>query len=131
MYICHECQTQFQKPLKIIEKHGLSSPPYENIFVCPRCKSENYEKAGPRFCRNCGAKLKSSQTNYCSTACKINGKKLFKKERILQNKLKLSPIYSIVRQLDNHNKTHGTHLSYGQYCALINNKKEKDGKKNG
>lgn len=35
---CHECDRRFEKPDIIIETHGLDSPPYEKIGVCPYCK---------------------------------------------------------------------------------------------
>ena len=37
-YQCHECDRRFEKPDIVIETHGLDSPPYEEIGVCPYCK---------------------------------------------------------------------------------------------
>ena len=37
-YQCHECDRRFEEPDIVIETHGLDSPPYEEIGVCPYCK---------------------------------------------------------------------------------------------
>jgi DNA-directed RNA polymerase subunit RPC12/RpoP len=37
-YQCHECDKRFEEPDFIVEKHGLETPPYEKIAVCPYCK---------------------------------------------------------------------------------------------
>ena len=51
MYECFECERHFEEPDFIVETHGLDSPPYEKIGVCPYCKSffrEMYQ------CKICG-----------------------------------------------------------------------------
>lgn len=35
---CHECDSLFDEPNFIEEKHGFHTPPYERIAVCPYCK---------------------------------------------------------------------------------------------
>lgn len=50
-YECHNCGRRFEEPDIITETHGLDSPPYEKIDVCPYCKgyfSEIHE------CKICG-----------------------------------------------------------------------------
>ena len=50
-YQCHECDRQFEEPDIITEAHGLDTPPYEKIAVCPYCKGyfeEMYQ------CKICG-----------------------------------------------------------------------------
>ena len=37
-YKCDHCGGEFEEPDIIIETHGLDSPPYEEIGVCPYCK---------------------------------------------------------------------------------------------
>lgn len=37
-YECHNCGRRFEEPDIITETHGLDSPPYEKIGVCPYCK---------------------------------------------------------------------------------------------
>jgi NAD-dependent SIR2 family protein deacetylase len=36
-FICTECGITFDEPKTITEKHGLETPPYEEIDVCPEC----------------------------------------------------------------------------------------------
>ena len=36
---CHECDRRFEEPDFVTERHGLESPPYEKMAVCPYCKS--------------------------------------------------------------------------------------------
>ena len=50
-YQCHECDRRFEEPDFITETHGLDTPPYEKIAVCPYCKGyfeEMYQ------CKICG-----------------------------------------------------------------------------
>ena len=50
-YECHNCGRRFEEPDIITERHGLDSPPYEKIGICPYCKgyfSEIHE------CKICG-----------------------------------------------------------------------------
>lgn len=35
---CHECDRRFEEPDFVIERHGLDTPPYERMAVCPYCK---------------------------------------------------------------------------------------------
>lgn len=37
-YKCDHCGREFDEPDIITETHGLDSPPYEEIGVCPYCK---------------------------------------------------------------------------------------------
>lgn len=43
-YICTDCNTEFEEPFIIIERHGLEAPPYEHIEVCPECHSSDFEE---------------------------------------------------------------------------------------
>lgn len=36
-YICLECGTEFDKPKRFTETHGLDTPPYETYTGCPVC----------------------------------------------------------------------------------------------
>ena len=49
-YQCHECDRQFEEPDFITEKHGLDTPPYEKIAVCPYCKGYFEEMTQCRIC---------------------------------------------------------------------------------
>lgn len=122
MYICNDCDFQFETPLKIQETHGLNTPPFETISVCPHCKSTNFEKATFNYCHCCGAKIKNAYGNYCSEKCENRGKKLWQKQNTKTELLYNSKIYKLVREVDNYNQKHKTKLSYGQYVSLFKRK---------
>lgn len=50
-YQCHECDRRFEEPDFITETHGLDTPPYEKIAVCPYCKGYFEEM---HECKICG-----------------------------------------------------------------------------
>ena len=50
-YECHNCGKRFEEPHIIEEKHGLDTPPYEKIGVCPYCKGYFEEM---QECKICG-----------------------------------------------------------------------------
>ena len=118
MYICKECKCEFENPAVIKEKHGLENPPFEKLYVCPRCKSTDYKLTKTQYCHCCGAKLPAHLTDYCSDACRTKGEKLWKKELKNKKLLSDSPLYKLVRETEGFNKTHHTNYSYGQYVAL-------------
>ena len=41
---CENCGAVFEKLLIVYEKHGLDTPPYERIEVCPVCRIAGYWK---------------------------------------------------------------------------------------
>lgn len=43
MYQCYNCDATFEKPIKIINYHGLDEPPYEILMGCPACNSDDIE----------------------------------------------------------------------------------------
>lgn len=49
-YECHNCGKRFEEPHIIEEKHGLETPPYEKIGVCPYCKGYFEEMTQCRIC---------------------------------------------------------------------------------
>ncbi len=51
MYVCLDCGKLFDSPKKIIEKHGLDSPPYEEFYACPKCGGAYVETT---ICNVCG-----------------------------------------------------------------------------
>ena len=117
MFICNDCGCEFEKPDFLTEKHGLDSPPYEKICVCPKCQNTNYKKIA-QYCKCCGAKLSLSQKDFCSEACRTKSQKLRMSE---QKRLKLiqdSFVYHTVREVEEYNRKHKTRLSYGQFVAL-------------
>lgn len=50
-YECHNCGKRFEEPHIIEERHGLDTPPYEKIAVCPYCKGYFEEM---QECKICG-----------------------------------------------------------------------------
>lgn len=70
MFVCLECGHIFDIPMCFEEKHGLDTPPYEQIIGCPKCGGvytdayvcdhcgewivDDYIKIGEdRYCQNC------------------------------------------------------------------------------
>lgn len=51
MYVCLDCGELFEYPMKIVEKHGLDSPPYEEFYGCPECGGTYVETMQ---CYSCG-----------------------------------------------------------------------------
>jgi hypothetical protein len=123
MYICLKCGSEFKTPIKLTETHSLPNPPYESLYVCPNCKSSDYEEKKVKHCHCCGAKILNGDSDYCSDACKIKGEKLWLKEAARKNLLTSSPIYCLVREADEYNKANKTNYSYGQYVAFVKSKK--------
>ena len=39
MLICLDCGALFEQARTIVERHGLDTPPYEELQTCPRCLS--------------------------------------------------------------------------------------------
>lgn len=42
MYKCLECEKSFNRPLVLVERHGLDCEPYEEFYVCPYCKGTGW-----------------------------------------------------------------------------------------
>lgn len=118
MFYCKDCGINFQKPKKIIETQGLTSPPFEKNYICPKCKSSNISERVTRYCRYCGRTLKYNSGNYCNENCKKAGEKLWNKQIKRKTKEDSSELNLIVRETEKYNKEHGTNLSYGQYVAF-------------
>ena len=38
MYRCQNCSLKFLTPCVILESHGFTTPPYQRLSACPRCK---------------------------------------------------------------------------------------------
>lgn len=124
MYTCLECGCEFDNPAKLTETHSLCNPPYEKIYVCPSCKSTSFKEKTIKHCRCCGAKLILDNSDYCSDICKAKGEKLRLKEIEHKKLLSNSPIYSLVREVDDYNQKNNTKLSYGQFVAFVKSKKK-------
>lgn len=44
MYICESCEGEFEEAETVIETHGLDTPPYEKIAVCPYCGADDFKE---------------------------------------------------------------------------------------
>ncbi len=119
MFYCKDCGIEFETTKKLYERHGLSSPPYEPISVCPNCEGRNFYEHLTTHCRCCGVKLQLGDEGYCSEKCRVKGEKLRKIE-INRRKLRLeSPLSELVRLVDDFNNSNNTKYSYGQFVALV------------
>lgn len=117
MYYCPDCGCEFEVPEKIFEHHGLTSPPFERITVCPDCRGTEFYEKSSTHCRCCGSKLSENQKDYCSEACKSKGMKMWKREQKRRHIRNISPINLFVAELEHYNKENQTAFSYGQYEA--------------
>lgn len=124
MYYCNNCKREFESFKKLTETHNLDNPPFENTYVCPFCESADVKETVITHCRYCGAKLRGEQKIYCSDDCKTKGMIIWKRQMSKQKHLIESPLYSIVRELDNYNKINNKKLSYGQYVAIVKGEKK-------
>lgn len=61
-YKCRDCGSVFDlnEAKEIIERHGLDTPPYEHISVCPNCESEDFDEMVS--CSKCGAEALIDET---------------------------------------------------------------------
>lgn len=42
MFKCLDCKHEFDTPDTYEERHGLDTPPYESVAICPECKSTEF-----------------------------------------------------------------------------------------
>ena len=119
MYECTDCGQRFEKPAYYYEKHGLDTPPYEKIAVCPTCKGSHFHEARAIYCRFCGARLHGDAADYCNDTCRKQGVRLRRKEALHLYQSRNHPVVQVTRLLEIYNREHGTRYSYGQFVALI------------
>lgn len=46
-FFCKGCRRMFDVPKFYDESHGLDSPPYERVAVCPRCDGDDFLRFDP------------------------------------------------------------------------------------
>ena len=119
MYYCKDCKGKFERFNILTERHGLDTPPYERIAVCPRCASTNFEEYVLSHCRYCGARLKRRDGVYCNSECRAKGERLWRMEAKRRREFAKSPLNIIVKRLDEYNKEHNTTYSYGQFVSIV------------
>lgn len=116
MYKCQDCGKEFPFPLKTQETHSLQYGPYEQIRLCPYCKSHNFLKVENNYCRYCGMKI-ATDRQYCSASCKKKGEIAYEREKKAKENYVKNPLIVAVRQVEEHNRKTGKKLSYGEYFA--------------
>ena len=117
MYCCQDCKKEFELVEVVFERHGLDTPPFERVRLCPFCHSNNFSEIEEYFCGYCGSKLKSN-IDYCSPLCRKKGIELRKREFAKKEFLENSPLMKSLKELDEFNKANNTKYSYGEYVAL-------------
>ncbi len=117
MYHCKDCNHKFEFVKVVLERHGLSTPPYERLLCCPFCSGRNFFEEQNFHCRFCGSKL-GGEGEFCSDRCKILGEQYFKEQIKNRQIFKNSPVAREVREIAKYNAEHGTKYSYGQYTSL-------------
>jgi RecJ-like exonuclease len=94
MYKCFECGHIFEEgeEARWLEKHGLDTPPYQQMAGCPKCKGSYFEIEP---CQICGSYDHHEFERFCFE-CKKKTKLKFEKlmsqnfsseERVLLNEL--------------------------------------------
>ncbi len=119
MYYCNDCKSKFEKPLIKAESHSLTCPPFEKVYLCPFCKTTNFEEMEIAHCRCCGARIIDNTGDFCSDKCRLRFEKLKTAEFKHKKQVNDSAIYKFVREVEEYNKLHNTKYSYGQYVAYI------------
>ena len=117
MYGCQDCKKEFEYVEVVFERHGLSTPPFERVKLCPFCHSANFSEIRVNHCGYCGSKLRE-EGEYCSSLCRKKGMELRKKEERKREFLKNSLIAKAIAEVEEYNRANGTNYSYGQYYSL-------------
>ena len=118
MYHCKNCRKEFEFAKIYFEKDMQKPDTYEKFLLCPFCESTDFFEKKGLYCRYCSAKLTGSNKEYCSTACRKRGERMFKFEIMKNEKRKTDILFSAITEVNNYNKRTGCSLSYGQYYAL-------------
>lgn len=129
MYYCKECGREFESAETITQTHGLLTPPFEEIYVCPFCSGTDISAVQSLHCRCCGARLPDGASSYCNENCRSKGEKMWRREAVRRKRERSLPLNIIIRQLEEYNRMNGTSYSYGQYVALVLAKSKRGGKR--
>lgn len=129
MYYCMKCGCEFAKADVICETHGLLSPPFEKRQCCPLCGSGDINSETASYCRCCGAKLGTGEKEYCSPSCRKRGEEMRRREIKKKKLIFSSPLFQIVKEVDEYNAKNHTDYSYGQYVTLVKPHLKRGGRK--
>lgn len=77
MWVCRDCGNVFRDCKVDWESHGLDTPPYEKINLCPNCLSSEISFA--HKCECCGEYSSRVYVSYCDD-CANAVKKEFKEQ---------------------------------------------------
>lgn len=47
LFFCNICHKSFKTPKSYYERHGLDSPPYEKVYICPTCSDTDFFSYNP------------------------------------------------------------------------------------
>ena len=86
------------------------------LKVCAKCYLHDMNNAR-KICKNCGKEFISpiATTRFCSKEC---SRKHDAKVKKLKNTPKKQTLDDVLAELNEYNRTHGTHLTYGKYQAM-------------
>lgn len=129
MYRCLDCGFEFETAAVCEERHGLDSPPYEKIYLCPYCDGRRFSEIEVRYCRCCGSRLPEGKRNYCNDSCRLTGERLWARELARRKGALTDPIAKIIQDANEYNRKNNKNYSYGQYVAYIMPYLKKDGQK--
>ena len=104
----------------------LNGELYDKCTKCYLHDTNNSRK----ICAECGKEFYSpfSATKYCSRKCRDAANKKAEKPKKIEKKKTLD---EVLADLNEYNRTHGTHLTYGKYKDMLFReamKNEKNGK---
>ena len=119
MYHCTDCGKNFDEVEIVEERHNLDTPPFEKIAVCPECRGTSIITVRAEHCRCCGMRLSANKTDYCSDACRIRGKKLWKRESARRRRYTENSIVKVTALLNEYNHKNKTNMSYGNFVAKV------------
>ena len=117
MFKCKSCEKTFDAPKLRYITHGLDTPPYEAVSLCPLCGSSEIERQSKSYCYFCGLEAPEGQ-RYCSGYCKKQGEPYRIRAERRDKEIKSFRISKGLAEVEEYNRAHNTRLSYGQYFAL-------------
>ncbi len=87
------------------------------LAKCAKCYLHDMENAR-KICAECGKEFYSHNSNikFCSKECRDANKK---KSRQPKKAKKKKTLDELLAEIDEYNRTHGTHLTYGKYQDML------------
>ncbi len=90
------------------------------LETCIKCHLHDINNAR-RICTECGKEFfsTSSRTKVCSKACRLKRQWKLCKTNNSKHDNKKQTLDEVLAELNEYNRTHGTHLTYGKYQAML------------